>query len=115
MPTADEIAIIELRKCLFFKPQESVDYAEQRTWLESQVNERGGYVTTFNDFITEKGCNDDTKDFLYLAAEVLEDGNIVDFDLETILEITETVAFQNQTCLKKKPFLDSRRFRTFTN
>ncbi len=51
------------------------------------------------NYLTQNNCSEDAQEFVLLAIEA-DENDIVDYDLEMIVEITETIEFQNQTCLK---------------
>ncbi|TXD85535.1 hypothetical protein ESY86_02715 [Subsaximicrobium wynnwilliamsii] len=59
------------------------------------------YWDIYSYLVVEGGCSEEAKDFI---EEILnsdpDDNDIVDYELEIFVEITETVAFQEQTCLK---------------
>tara|TARA_B110000902_G_scaffold50106_1_gene57409 strand:+ start:101 stop:1795 length:1695 start_codon:yes stop_codon:yes gene_type:complete len=72
IPTRDEIALKELNECLISSFQEAVDNSETMNWLHNQVNEKGSYITMFNDFVKEHGCSDETKKLAFEGIGILK-------------------------------------------
>ncbi|WP_156032988.1 hypothetical protein [Sediminibacter sp. Hel_I_10] len=73
-----------IENCLGYMPQNNLSSAQ---------------IQSIYDFLDDNDCSDEAKAFTELALEALPDGE-VDYVLEIIFEITETIEFQNQTCLK---------------
>ncbi|MBC8755860.1 hypothetical protein H2O64_14375 [Kordia sp. YSTF-M3] len=55
--------------------------------------------TAIINYLDENGCSEVSQEFAINVLTASENA-IIDFDLELIIEINETVEFQNQTCLK---------------
>jgi len=64
-----------------------------------QVNLTLREWTAIINYLDENSCSEVSQEFAINVLTASEDA-IIDFDLELIIEINETVEFQNQTCLK---------------
>ncbi len=69
-------------------------------WL---LKEQGTHdqLKDLSDFLKAHDFSNEARAFAELAIETFIDGGEVDFDLKMIIEINETVEFQNQKCLKQ--------------
>jgi hypothetical protein len=58
-------------------------------------------VSAIHDYL-DGNCNAESKNFVFeIIAFNPDEDDIVDYELEMIIEINETIAFQEQTCLRK--------------